>query len=63
MDINYPPITNIFAFKSGSIITDYMAGDNLEPLNSKYPSFFRDLYKEIKNTLFPRGQLEEELDE
>lgn len=37
-------IDKVYAFRKGSINNTYMAGDSLEPLNTKI-SFWRDLYK------------------
>lgn len=56
--LDYKPITKVFAFKKGSINTDYMAGDNLEPTNSEYNPFFKKLYKGIISALFPKKNIE-----
>ena len=48
----------VVAFKKDSIITSYMAGENLEPLNTEYRSFFKELYTQIKECFFPKKNLE-----
>jgi hypothetical protein len=41
-------VDEVFAFRKDSIITNYMAGDNLKPLNAKL-SFWKELYNSFFN--------------
>ncbi|MCK5624817.1 hypothetical protein KAI04_03175 [Candidatus Pacearchaeota archaeon] len=60
-DNDYRSMDKIFAFKKGSIDTSYMAGEDLEPLNTPYPYFFRELYRVIKECFFPKKNLENKI--